>query len=428
MFLEEEWHRFLSNLRCFGCDGVFRAGLQEFDPSHPYEDYRESSLAEYFELLGLANGQSAVDKPVFRSVSGWNKSARHCFLSLDESLAYYRRIISDQELVQVLGLGFVPISADSVAPSQPLDELFAIDLATGEVCLLWCFYADPFNPPEWQISCFRVSKSLSAFLCWQNSFYGESWQGERMTTPFKQQVCPREERTMPPSPTKATEFRPPLVLVLALGVVYLLSFHYGLILLPVIVTIAVIALPTLIQWRNWLLRVMSDRWQRLFSHAKTTNAMLLPTAMLADKPAGLDGEDKQLVPPDETISDYFYLIIQQWEESEREEGWGCTVRPDGFSIHRSPEALLAFIQGYWDAMPDKKNGKAPDLYSRPVGEPLVVKLAASHTLVQSLMKQESQRLHSWEKETYAEYRVTEQLWKIHAPQQGWHVERPNDGA
>ena len=55
------------------------------------------------------------------------------------------------------------------------------------------------------------------------------------------------------------------------------------------------------------------------------------------------------------------VIVQKWEESER--GWG--VRPDGYSIHRSMEALGKYLKNYWDSMPDE----APDEYSRPSGKP-----------------------------------------------------------
>ncbi|MBF0340959.1 MAG: hypothetical protein HQL95_08375 [Magnetococcales bacterium] len=187
MSLTEAWNDFLEILQRYGCDEVFQPGLRQIPPGHPYLEYRESSLAQYFELLTLANGQRGADKPVFKSVSGWNKYERHRLLSLEESGQYYRRILSDQELVIELGLGFVPFSANGVspAPGRSLDELFAIDLATGEVCLLWCCYADPFNPPGWQISCFRVAGSLAAFVAWQQSLYGAYWHGERMTNPFR---------------------------------------------------------------------------------------------------------------------------------------------------------------------------------------------------------------------------------------------------
>ena len=55
------------------------------------------------------------------------------------------------------------------------------------------------------------------------------------------------------------------------------------------------------------------------------------------------------------------IVVQKWEESER--GWG--IRPDGFSIHPSMEALKKYIERYWDGMPDS----APDEYSRPCCTP-----------------------------------------------------------
>jgi hypothetical protein len=53
------------------------------------------------------------------------------------------------------------------------------------------------------------------------------------------------------------------------------------------------------------------------------------------------------------------VIVQKWEESEC--GWG--TRPDGFSLHLTDADRLAFIQAYWDKMPES----APETYSRPDG-------------------------------------------------------------
>lgn len=53
------------------------------------------------------------------------------------------------------------------------------------------------------------------------------------------------------------------------------------------------------------------------------------------------------------------VYAQRWLESER--NWG--TRPDGYSLHPSPDLAKQFIQAYWDKMPDT----APDEYSRPTG-------------------------------------------------------------
>ena len=51
-------------------------------------------------------------------------------------------------------------------------------------------------------------------------------------------------------------------------------------------------------------------------------------------------------------------IKQFWEESEA--GWGS--RPDGYSLHLTEKDRKAYIQKYWDSMPDK----VPAEYSRPI--------------------------------------------------------------
>ncbi|MCH8022561.1 MAG: hypothetical protein IH932_02295, partial [Thaumarchaeota archaeon] len=57
------------------------------------------------------------------------------------------------------------------------------------------------------------------------------------------------------------------------------------------------------------------------------------------------------------------VVRQEWNEHER--GWGS--RPDGFSLHKSVNDCKGFIRKYWDGMPDKVYGRAPDEYSAPSG-------------------------------------------------------------
>jgi len=117
------------------------------------------------------------------------------------------------------------------------------------------------------------------------------------------------------------------------------------------------------------------------------------------------------------------LLLQQWEESEREEGWGVTVRPDGFSVHRTPAAWEAYMQAYWDVMPDKTDGRAPDIYARESGEPIAVKVASSHPLALALADQDSRRLFPWDDDTKVACWEAEQIWHAVAPGQGWHIDR-----
>ena len=55
------------------------------------------------------------------------------------------------------------------------------------------------------------------------------------------------------------------------------------------------------------------------------------------------------------------VVVQKWEESEL--GWG--VRPDGYSLHLSEAGRDAYINRYWESMPDS----APQEYERPCGSP-----------------------------------------------------------
>ena len=58
----------------------------------------------------------------------------------------------------------------------------------------------------------------------------------------------------------------------------------------------------------------------------------------------------------------FWVVVQKWEESERH--WG--IRPDGYSLHCTPEDRDAFVQAV-DATRDRDS--VPDEYDRTCGEP-----------------------------------------------------------
>ncbi len=60
-------------------------------------------------------------------------------------------------------------------------------------------------------------------------------------------------------------------------------------------------------------------------------------------------------------SSTYVIVRQEWRESER--GWG--QRPDGYSLHLTPEDQEEFVKAYWDRMPDK----TPHCYSFPSGKP-----------------------------------------------------------
>lgn len=63
------------------------------------------------------------------------------------------------------------------------------------------------------------------------------------------------------------------------------------------------------------------------------------------------------------------LYCQQWEESEQ--GWG--VRPDGYSLHLTVEAVSAYVEEYWKRQL-KREPNVPLEYSRPSGKPYSVEV------------------------------------------------------
>lgn len=74
-------------------------------------------------------------------------------------------------------------------------------------------------------------------------------------------------------------------------------------------------------------------------------------------------------------------FLMRWLEIEV--GWGD--RPDGSSLHRSPEEYQAYLASYNASLPDTQ----PAEYSRPIGELLEVEI--SDELAQRLAKEPSLR-------------------------------------
>lgn len=78
------------------------------------------------------------------------------------------------------------------------------------------------------------------------------------------------------------------------------------------------------------------------------------------------------------VSAEMTISVMEWEESER--GWG--TRPDGYSIHISPEAYETWLAAYWARMPKE----TPDEYERPaLRQPISLTLPSEHPVVQGLM-------------------------------------------
>ena len=63
------------------------------------------------------------------------------------------------------------------------------------------------------------------------------------------------------------------------------------------------------------------------------------------------------------------VYVQNWEESER--GWGA--RPDGFTVHVTREQRDEYVRWYNEYVND--GDEVPDEYTRPDGEPFLVKVS-----------------------------------------------------
>jgi hypothetical protein len=67
---------------------------------------------------------------------------------------------------------------------------------------------------------------------------------------------------------------------------------------------------------------------------------------------------------------HYVAYLQTWTESER--GWG--QRPDGHSLHKSPEDAKAYIKRFEDDQKALNGPGVPDEYSFAEGRPTLVKI------------------------------------------------------
>lgn len=101
---------------------------------------------------------------------------------------------------------------------------------------------------------------------------------------------------------------------------------------------------------------------------KGLKAIPAPSAM-GGLPACVVGNGAAVAPVATAPAEVSVWIIQ-WTEHER--GWGN--RPDGFSVHPSAAAAVAYVEAYWARMPKA----VQDEFSAPETDAVEVRLPAGH--------------------------------------------------
>jgi hypothetical protein len=86
------------------------------------------------------------------------------------------------------------------------------------------------------------------------------------------------------------------------------------------------------------------------------------------------------------------IVVQEWEERER--GWSPSW--DGYSLHLSSADRNQFVKDYWKSMPDKVMGRAPEIYSTPVGDPYLYDIEFDEELIQKIRETDN-GLRTWER-------------------------------
>lgn len=69
------------------------------------------------------------------------------------------------------------------------------------------------------------------------------------------------------------------------------------------------------------------------------------------------------------------VVVQQWEESEHEPGWGTTIRDDGYSIHLTMNSCQKFRDEFWKQQRTELGVQTPPFYTRESGEPIAVEVS-----------------------------------------------------
>jgi hypothetical protein len=96
------------------------------------------------------------------------------------------------------------------------------------------------------------------------------------------------------------------------------------------------------------------------------------------------------------------LVLIAWEHMNSE--WGR--QPDGWSLHSSEDAAVAFIRRYWAGQPKP----APAEFSRPLDRFIDVEISANHPLVQRMMAEDGVRVPQYDEDRLEIEWVTGLSW------------------
>ena len=160
---------FINSLRCYG--DVYEninSGCDDADILCAEVVINHDFPVDLAELYRTYNGQSNDILGIFKSLSGYNKYTRPCFLSLKDVCTLYKKL-SARPYIDVFDSKLIPFAVDSI---ETPDDVICYDIETGVIYLLWVMITDPFTPLDWQCAKFKLSDTLDDFLAIQSLFYG----------------------------------------------------------------------------------------------------------------------------------------------------------------------------------------------------------------------------------------------------------------
>lgn len=170
----ESWQQFRQVLAVYGEVHLMLNPPCSTEQIHEVETRLGFELPSSLKVLLLMNdGQcvnsNGVKKGIFKSVSGWDVYEKHIFLGIRGIETAYRTFIDDSVLRSEFGVNEIPFAV--AGNPTGYREAFCLNRSTGVVSLIWTEYADPFNPPKWQVDKFTRAESLAEFIQKQIEFY-----------------------------------------------------------------------------------------------------------------------------------------------------------------------------------------------------------------------------------------------------------------
>lgn len=163
------WDEYLKILKCYPkLYEDLNCGCQE-EEIQRVENIVGIRFPEELRSVYLKNdGQKGNTDGIFKAISGYDKYSRPRFLPIASVATAWRNLCNDENL-DIFEKTYIPFAIDN---EKKMDDVYCINVESGDIYLLWVLIDDPFHPAEWQTNKFLRATSLKEFLLNQINLYG----------------------------------------------------------------------------------------------------------------------------------------------------------------------------------------------------------------------------------------------------------------